>query len=521
VPTDDAAVGVVVDSHCVPQWLATLIENLRRDPRLSVDVVVAGGASPKLSRTFSLYRRIDARVFGGWRDALAPVDLPDAGSTSEPGPRDRFDLVIDCSATGSAAAGFEPRHGVWRAGHTDPSGNRLDPWLFDALAEQRVYRSYIAVTDGEGRRNAYESFGASDPASLRRVADRAYWKLEAALRRSVTRQVTQSRRGDRAETPAPAEWHAPSQARLGGHLLRMALGLLRRRAMKFLLREEWFVAVARAPADPLEVQAIGAADQLTAPTGRYWADPFPFAKYGHTFLFFESYAYGEGRAQIEYVDLDAASADLDNPSPVIVAPYHLSYPCVFAFGTDIFLIPESEANRTVDLYRAQHFPRKWVRERVILDDVRAVDATVYIAGKRLWLFVNIAPDGASLDDELHLLWADAPEGPWHPHPQNPIVSDARRARPAGRLFMSRSGLIRPSQDCSELYGAAVVLNRVKVLLPEAYEETPIGTVTAQALPGAVRTHTYNVLGDVRAVDGVRRVFRLRPPAAWPSLRERR
>jgi hypothetical protein len=173
------------------------------------------------------------------------------------------------------------------------------------------------------------------------------------------------------------------------------------------------------------------------------------------------------------------------------------------------MIPESLQTRTVELYRAVEFPSQWVFERCLLDGVCAVDATMLEDGSRLWLFVGVAEPGASVNDELHLYSAATLEGPWVPHPENPIVSDVRRARPAGTIFRHRGRLIRPAQDCSRGYGSAVVFNRIDVLTTGEYAESPIGRIEPNWARGLVGTHTYNSTGGIEVVDGLRFEPRLR------------
>ena len=93
--------------------------------------------------------------------------------------------------------------------------------------------------------------------------------------------------------------------------------------------------------------------------------------------------------------------------------------------------------------------------------------------------------------------------PGVPHPRNPVVSDVRRARPAGRVLERDGCLLRPAQDGSGAYGRRIIWNRIEVLTPTDYRETPIGSIEPGWLPGVVCTHTYNTDGRFEALDGVR------------------
>ena len=94
------------------------------------------------------------------------------------------------------------------------------------------------------------------------------------------------------------------------------------------------------------------------------------------------------------------------------------------------------------------------------------------------MFTNIAEiDGAPTTDELFLFHASSPLGDqWHPHPLNPIVSDARYARSAGALITIDGRIYRPSQKCTPHYGHGLNLFEVAVLSTTDYEEHLVSQV---------------------------------------------
>ncbi|MBL7406346.1 formyl transferase, partial [Escherichia coli] len=77
---------------------------------------------------------------------------------------------------------------------------------------------------------------------------------------------------------------------------------------------------------------------------------------------------------------------------------HLSYPFVFEADGQVWMIPESHASGTIDLYRATDFPRGWVHEAVLLDGVVAGDATLLQHGGRWWMFATVRAGGGSYSD---------------------------------------------------------------------------------------------------------------------------
>ena len=179
---------------------------------------------------------------------------------------------------------------------------------------------------------------------------------------------------------------------------------------------------------------------------------------------------------------------------------------MFEEGDAVYMLPETAGRRTVELYRAARFPDEWTLDRVLLRDVAATDATLLRHEGRLWLFVAVAVDGGRPIDELFLFSSESLRGEWEPHPMNPVVSDVRRARPAGRVFRQDGHLIRPAQDCSRSYGWRLVFNRVEALSPTDYREQPIGAIEPAPDSGNLRTHSYDSDGMYEVLDG----FRMRP-----------
>jgi hypothetical protein len=166
------------------------------------------------------------------------------------------------------------------------------------------------------------------------------------------------------------------------------------------------------------------------------------------------------------------------------------------------MIPETKGNRTVELYRATNFPSEWTLESTLLSDIYAVDATILKHDGKYWMFVGISNGRYSNCDELGIFFSDSLKGPWTPHPSNPVVSDVRRARPAGAFFYDDHGrLIRPTQDCSKAYGYATVFSEVVTLTETEYEERPIARLDPDWVKGNLGTHTYTRTAQFEVIDG--------------------
>ncbi|HET7026196.1 MAG TPA: hypothetical protein VFI28_00745, partial [Candidatus Limnocylindrales bacterium] len=135
------------------------------------------------------------------------------------------------------------------------------------------------------------------------------------------------------------------------------------------------------------------------------------------------------------------------------------------------------------------------------------------------LLATVTDVGMAPWDELHLFSAPSLNAEWRAHPRNPVVADARRSRPAGRVLRIGDRLVRPGQDCSRSYGRRIVLSSITTLTETEYEERVIGTIEPTGQPGVTRTHCYTTDGDVEVLDGFERVARWsrrRPSSSGPA-----
>ena len=233
---------------------------------------------------------------------------------------------------------------------------------------------------------------------------------------------------------------------------------------------------------------------LSSPNERWYADPFPVKEKDSIFLFFEDFVKREHKGCISYVEIK--NNKISEPVEVLKEKFHLSYPHIFKDNNEYYMIPETMEANSIRLYKAIDFPKKWEFKKTLISNVSAVDATTLFYKNKVWLFTNIAKDGASDWEELYLFYSDNIFGEWHSHPLNPIISDVTRARPAGKIFINDEGeLIRPSQDCSKCYGYAINLNKINKITINEYEEVQVKKILPTELGNYFGTHTFNKIDD--------------------------
>jgi hypothetical protein len=268
---------------------------------------------------------------------------------------------------------------------------------------------------------------------------------------------------------------------------------------------EWAIGVVDAPASSF----LGSGPRppvrwLTEPSrGGFLADPFAVRRDGELIVLAEQYSFRRTRGVIAALRI----SDSGRPAirTVMEGPFHMAYPYVIEEDGEIFCTPSTPAERRVVLYQATDFPNRWQGIATLIEDFAATDPTIFRHGDLWWLFCTDGDMGSAT--KLHAWYAPALLGPWTPHALNPLKTDVRSARPAGRPFIHQGTLYRPGQDGSRTYGGAVVLNRVSILSPTEFEETPAAYVPPyEGGPYPDGLHTFCPVGDVVVIDSKREIL---------------
>jgi hypothetical protein len=543
-------IGLLLDSLVVPRWVESILATLRDSDYATIELVVlddSPATAPSVKDRFRMlpqlpfvvYSKLDQRAFGATvkHNAFAPTPVggllrdvptmrvvPHRGKFVDRFAEDDVEAVLDHELDVILRFGFRiikgrilgaARHGVWSYHHGDNRRYRGGPALFWEMADRDPVSGtvlQVLTEDLDAGRLIYRSASRTDQTSLFRNRNETYWKTARFIER---RLADLHRRGPVALASASAAigdvvpssriTRTPGPLRTTTFALRMGLEVARGQLRHRTMNGDWFVAWAPREDGLPGIDHTPRFRVIPSPRGQFLADPFIADHDGRTFIFVESCPHRRSAGVIAVLELGDDS--VSDPVTVLERDYHLSYPAVFRWGDDWYMTPETADNRTVELYRAVEFPWRWELDTVLLRDVTAVDPTLLEHDGRWWLFANVASVGASANDELHLFWADSPRGPFAAHPANPVVSDVRRARPAGMPFVEDGALYRPAQNCAIRYGHSMAVHRVDQLDPEHYHEVPVGQILPDWLPGAVCTHTLNMTSRYIVSDGMRVVPR--------------
>lgn len=254
-------------------------------------------------------------------------------------------------------------------------------------------------------------------------------------------------------------------------------------------RRRW--AVAYQFTDSWNDLVLRRSKKIANPKNRFLADPFLIKRDGKHYCFVEDFDYRKNRGSISVYQI--TNGGCTELGIALEEKFHLSYPYIFEFDGELFMCPETIAERDIRLYRCIEFPLKWEFYKTIIQDVSAADTVIFFHGQYWWLFSNIdaSPVGEHYS-QLHIFYASNPlSDEWIQHQGNPVIFDPLRARNGG-LISDESGMYRVYQRHGfDVYGEAVGVAKITNLDPETYTEESLFEIEPKFFEDLTGTHTFN------------------------------
>jgi len=530
-------IGVIVESVMVCRWQYRIIERLTQLDLADVSCLIitggdmAGSRKNGYSRAYNIYQKLDRSLYSRGinydslidirklaRDPLMIVnrEKPEGVEAGPGGSSDTLvgsiDLLLNFGLEDPADLKYDiPEFGVISFSIGNSLYDRQIPPAYWEVVKKMpgmtcyvtilrkgspkpevINRTSVPVLSSSVRRNLGQAYGVAAliiPRIVRGIRDegpRLPDRLADRYGRSP--EIIDSR-----YVTAPGPLHIVS------NLIAGVINNLSDRIL-YLNRDKWFILYS-IKKDPFPA-IPGKFRVLKPPTGFFWADPFVISDNDGYNLFVEELPYKTGKAHLSLIRISPDGKMLSSRK-IIERPYHLSYPFVFSHGGKYYMIPETKGSNAIQLFECTGFPSEWEFSMNIMENIAAVDSTLFFKGGKWWLFTSIDElnDPETAYNELFLFYSDDfLSGRWKSHPLNPVVTDIGRSRPAGRIFNYGGKLYRPSQDCTGAYGRAVNINRITELSETGYKEEFITRAEPNWIKKLNGTHTFNFDGDFVVMD---------------------
>lgn len=249
----------------------------------------------------------------------------------------------------------------------------------------------------------------------------------------------------------------------------------------FLETTEWKIAWKQKKEDTYKV--------ICNPS-RYWlADPLLFHYDNNLYLFCEAYDKDKRIGRIGVMKYDGLT--FNNFQIILEKPYHLSFPFVFTLENEIYMIPESSHNKTIELYKAESFPNKWIKvENLMFGDF--VDTILdYVDNSEYVLYtydvINNRRLAFSIDFNSKKI-----------KPIYNIGDPNQLYRAAGQVFYYKHTKVRPLQYNKNLYGEFIRIQNLENNKIE-YHIKPQTLKTNDSFEYR-RLHTYSNVRSFEAID---------------------
>lgn len=307
-------------------------------------------------------------------------------------------------------------------------------------------------------------------------------------------------------------------------------------------KEVYTIAVRPRPtaegAEPLPALGAGPYTMLPGREGWWFADPLLCHRGGKRWLFAEAMDLSTGKGRLEVCELHD-DGSIDGWRVALEEDFHLSFPMVFDWNGEVWMIPETGHDHSLRLYRCRVFPTKWELVQRFATDEELCDAILvnrraesltilcsetkpdnqlYVRYRRYTLCHAVQETAALPLAEADTLPAAAPAGPFELLPDETYNLQHRDfdfvSRNAGPLFVLGEQVIHPTQVSTSVdYGVYL-----QFLARRGSSEVPLCAATPQNVEitglnaaDVIGVHTY-CRDDVLEVIDARYLTRIPKPA---------
>jgi len=544
IPKKKLRLGLLLDSFEVPAWIYLMLQKIQNSDYAEINLIVLNDISNKKKGTISiikkdqgaflykLYKKLDKKFFyshpnpieikniSQFLDKVPKIKIfPEQSKFSDWFNDDDINKIKSHDLDILIRLGFRnfkgkilesSKFGVWSFYHGDNKINRgFPPGFWEVFEGHPTTGSLLQILNEnvDAGQILYKSYSPTHPWSVNRNLDRIVWKSLSFLPRKLkelkeigeenffanTEEKNSSLNFyDRRIYTLPNNWE----------MLKFIFIIAWRRTKFFLYNRiffgQWILLYDFC--DEFS-RSLWRFKKIIPPKDRFWADPHVVCQNNNYYIFLEEFLYKTKKGHISLIIMDD-KGNYKKPEKVLERPYHLSYPFIFSYKDDYYMIPETPSTKTIEVYKCIEFPRRWEFVKNLIENIQAADTTILHYQNKWWLFTNVVEnEGANIAEELFLFYSNNPLNErWIPHPKNPIASNSNNGRPAGKIFEHEGNLIRPSQNSTDRYGYGLTFNKIIHLDENNYQEKPVDSIEPKWDKKIKSVHTFNFEKKLSIID---------------------
>lgn len=231
---------------------------------------------------------------------------------------------------------------------------------------------------------------------------------------------------------------------------------------------------------------------------RWFADPFILSfDENEIVLLVEDYWDTDRLGRISKLVVDRHKYEIKDVKDILQLETHLSFPAIIRGGDKVFIYPEN--SRSGGLWLYEYNPQTdECKKNQELSDQPLTDAIITnLFGKKQIISTKEPNPNKNVLDVYD--WDDEKESFEH---SESITFEENIARNAGDFFEYDGTIYRPAQECNQMYGHAVSLQKVEKT-DNGYSFTEVRRIMPPK--GAFGIHTFNTYYGLTVID--MKVFR--------------
>ena len=551
--TNTVKIGLIVPSRRLPVWQVEAIKRLFANDKIQISIAYGLSYTASTDEQYPMFQRLNriaqlllkfdqhlfskSNRFGS--NALELVEIPEdeflppfkwqhdtngcrAETLHELARAEiegaNLDILFDLGACLTKEDACLARYGIWRhVHHPTLEYESCLPGVFESIYSQPVTGTRLEVILPNSKNSITVASSYSTTYDLSPFVNRSNsaWPAIAFLEREANKLRLHG--ANRYFSDARKKNSGPNDVvEKAGSLqgITRAVPLWVRYSWKIFLalieertrQDQWYLLFDLLDSDEFDLDDFDVRRfrSIIPPADEFWADPHVFRKGDIYYVFIEVYSHRKEKGHISVIEIDRLG-NVSDPVLVLEQDYHLSYPMIIVEDDEVYMLPETKGNRTIEIYRCVRFPHEWKLEMTLMEDVMATDATPFFHNGKWWMFVAMTQsNNAACTEELFLFYSDQLlSNRWTSHPQNPVVTDVRSARPAGKIFSQNDKLIRPSQDCSYRYGYGLVFNEITMLSENSYEEKRVTMIRPTWADKVKGVHSFSSANSIVLLDALK------------------
>ena len=215
---------------------------------------------------------------------------------------------------------------------------------------------------------------------------------------------------------------------------------------------------------------------LEPPKGNYFADPFIVENDNRKFIFHEEYSKNK-KGIISATEI--TNGINKYLGTVLEEKFHLSFPYIFIYKGQYYMVPETNEDNSIKLYKCVDFPMKWEFQHNLMSNIDCADTIIIQKEGFYWIITSEFLVG--YHNNYNIFYSSSPiSKDWKQHTLNPIKiqNDSR----SGGLISFENETILVNQSFDFLgYGDHVNYKSISKISPIHYEEKSFGLKNDQFL----------------------------------------